>query len=245
MRTGRPVLKVSYNGKDTTVSELAALAGCSRQTMFKRLSRGKTPEQAVAEGALHPRNVPVLHPYKDQFLNVHQLAALAGVSRKLMQQRLQARGAEAAVALGKATYSRPKPKPAPKPRGATYMHKGQALTVRQLSDLAGCSKDAMRLRLSSGISADDAVAMGKADKNRSRASGPKPKKEPKQRVLRGAWASKPARLYDRLDAAEPVVCNVAPVVVPHKEDHRHTFTGTPGRWVDSSQCRPWAASIGG
>jgi acrylyl-CoA reductase (NADPH) len=63
--------------------------------------------------------------------------------------------------------------------------------------------------------------------------------------LKGAWASKPARSYDKLDAAAPVVCNVQPTVCPHGIDHRHTFTGTPGRWVDSSQCRPWAAAVRG
>lgn len=63
--------------------------------------------------------------------------------------------------------------------------------------------------------------------------------------LKGAWASKPVRAYDKLDPAAPVVCNVQPTICPHGIDHRHTFTGTPGRWIDSSQCRPWAASIGG
>lgn len=53
------------------------------------------------------------------------------------------------------------------------------------------------------------------------------------------------RSYDKLDAAAPVVCNVQPTVVPHGVDHRHTFVGTPGRWVDSSQCRPWAAAVRG
>jgi hypothetical protein len=34
-------------------------------------------------------------------------------------------------------------------------------------------------------------------------------------------------------------------VCPSGLDHRHTFTGTPGRHVDSSQCRPWAAAAVG
>lgn len=51
--------------------------------------------------------------------------------------------------------------------------------------------------------------------------------------------------HQTLDKAAPAVCNVKPTVIPTGMDFRHTFVGTPGRHVDSSQCRPWAAAVRG
>lgn len=50
--------------------------------------------------------------------------------------------------------------------------------------------------------------------------------------------------HQTLDKDAPAVCAVKPTVIPTGRDYRHTFTGTPGRHVDSSQCRPWAAAFG-
>ena len=50
----------------------------------------------------------------------------------------------------------------------------------------------------------------------------------------------------RLDPKQKADDSRAKVTVcPSGLDHRHTFTGTPGRHVDSSQCRPWAAAAVG
>jgi hypothetical protein len=99
--------------------------------------------------------------------------------------------------------------------------------------------DTIHARLKRGMSASEAVVAGVRIQNHDS------KAKQAQREKLKAHPVKPVRSYFKLEADTPVICNVQPVVIPHAEDHRHTFIGEPGRWVDSSQCRPWAASFGG
>jgi hypothetical protein len=109
---GRTLGRYTLNGQPMRIQDLADLAGCSWATMQQRLRR-RTPEEAVAMGAPGPQGVrqtaaavqasaakATRHPYGDQMLTVHELAALAGCSAKVMHLRLRHATPARAVALG-------------------------------------------------------------------------------------------------------------------------------------------------
>lgn len=199
------------------------------------------------------------YAYQGKQVTAVDLAIIAGCTDSTMRMRLQKMTPEEAVALGEAKKSK-----AP----ALHKYLGQMVRTAYLAKLAGCPSAAMRKRLVIHTP-EHAVSMGAADKLRHKkprtdrppvvrvkkeqkpAAPRKPRRDntpalnAQRAKLKGAWASKPVRAYDKLDPAAPVVCNVQPTIVPHGIDHRHTFTGTPGRWVDSSECRPWAAAVRG
>jgi hypothetical protein len=238
------------NGQQMTVSEMARAAGVIRNTMVKRLQTMQ-PEQALAMGKGKAGMKPGLYPYQGQMLTRRQLCDISGAGFATMKNRLQKYSPEVAVAMGPGDRHRErpnqrKPRKPQKPRGKQHEYMGQLLTVRELAALAPCSVDVMRFRLADGIPVERAVSMGPSDRNRSRASGPNggptrpPKAAPKVPKLRPSAPKKPAAI--RLDPAAPVICNVEPIRLPNTIGHRYAVS-SPGRWIDSSECRPWARAI--
>ena len=112
-----------YNGQMLTIRELAALAGCNYDTLFRRMNKGGfSVAQAVEMGASNrrrklgtgknahlppkPKEVVAHFDYHGQSLRISELAAIAGTNCGAMRKRLQFMDAVLAVSMGESQLSR-------------------------------------------------------------------------------------------------------------------------------------------
>ena len=104
-----------YNGQMLTIRELAALAGCSKDTLHARVRHyGYSVSEAVAMGAANPsrrlgtviEGLARRFEYRGQMLTYKELAKLAGCRWEAMRIRMKSGDAERAVNMGKASQKR-------------------------------------------------------------------------------------------------------------------------------------------
>ena len=76
-----------------TVYEIANRVSISRHTLYKRLSRGMSLDEAIAKPMTPPHlrnpkgSAPKLHEFRGQMLSVKEIAAILGMSRYAVQSR--------------------------------------------------------------------------------------------------------------------------------------------------------------
>lgn len=81
----RQVKKYLYNGIDMTIEEISKLSGVSKDSLYRRISEGLTPEKAIAE---IKKNIAHKYPYLGGLYSKWQLERLTGVSKWYLDKHL-------------------------------------------------------------------------------------------------------------------------------------------------------------
>lgn len=98
-----------YHGRSLTTSELAALAGCIRSTMKRRLCR-MSAEEAVALGGPSPtgfNSKSVLYEFNGEKLTCSELSRRTGISIQTLHYRLKTMGQSVQVAVAMKALAKP------------------------------------------------------------------------------------------------------------------------------------------